>query len=112
MYLIPRYSFIGASYSTLISEILLMTMGFIAVRRVIEVNLETGRIAKLLLISSLSVAAAYLIKLTAVYFVFNIAAIIILYLYLAYISDSIPRDIANEYLTKLFSRFKRSKKKA
>ena len=52
--LIPRYSYLGAAVTTLISEIVLVSASFIAARRVINIKLDFARGAKLFLAAGLS----------------------------------------------------------
>lgn len=99
--LIPRYSYFGAAVTTLISEIVLVSASFVAARRVINIKLDFIRGAKLLLAAGLTIGFSYLIKLTGLYFLINLALTLLMYGLLVYYSSAIPRYTIDRYFTSI-----------
>jgi len=78
--LIPRYSFIGAAWGTLVSEILLLAVNIYYTRKIVPYTFDFGTIAKIVLISVLTLTVGLVLKLTGLYFLILIAGVIIAYL--------------------------------
>ena len=78
--LIPRYSFIGAAWGTLVSEILLLVVNIYYTRKIIPYSFDFGNVAKIVLISLLTLIAGLALKLTGLYFLILIVLVAIIYL--------------------------------
>jgi len=101
IYLIPKYSFIGAAYSTLVSEIILTIIGFVVTKKLIEIKFDLSRIFKLIFISFVASIFGFLMKQLGLSFIANLFIVTIIYCFFAYFSDAIPKRIINEYLLSL-----------
>lgn len=101
IFFIPRYSYMGASITTVISEIVLVLASFMAARRVINIKLDFVRVLKILFSASLAVAFAFFLKSTGLYFLMNMALMIIVYVTLIYYFDAIPRYTIDHYLASI-----------
>ena len=105
--LIPRYSYLGAAVTTLISEIVLVSASFIAARRVINIKLDFARGAKLFLAAGLTIGFAFIIKLTGLYFLINLALTLLMYGLLVYYSSAIPRYTIDRYFISIKEKWRR-----
>ncbi|MEK9155678.1 MAG: flippase [Patescibacteria group bacterium] len=99
--LIPRYSYLGAAIATLASEIILLVIGYTVARRALDINLDTGRISRLLAVSVVSILVAQYLKHLGLYFIVNITLTASFYVGLAYIFDAIPKNLVRGYLKSL-----------
>lgn len=104
IYLIPRYSFIGAAYATLISEIALVTTGFLIARKQVTITIDYIRIIKLFFIALFCILLGFTLKNTSLYFLLNLALILAIYLLLAYKWSAIPQNSVNSFLASLRSK--------
>lgn len=107
MLLIPRYSFIGASYATLISEVIMMSIGWFIVRKSMGLSIDFFRIFKLILIGFVSSIFGLLLKRTEIYFLINILFVLSLFSLLSYYIDAIPKPAVNNYLISLKNRWEK-----
>lgn len=96
--LIPRYSYFGAAWATTISEILLIIAGYLISRRVLNIYFDWIRILKLLVIGTMSVLIAILLKKFGLNFIINILLILSFYGLTSYYSDAVPKGTVREYL--------------
>jgi len=101
IFLIPRYSYIGAAYATLISEMVLITISYTITKRVVDVRLDLLRIFKLFFIAALASLLGFFIKESGVYFLANILIISLFYLLCSYFFNAIPKDKVDSYLNSL-----------
>lgn len=60
--LIPRFSFVGAAYVTLVSEIVLLVINFFYTKKIIHYKVKTDQVAKIILISILTFIIGLIIK--------------------------------------------------
>lgn len=65
---IPKYSYIAAAYTTLISEMLLLVFGYIAAKKTIPLKIDFWRILKLLFSAIIAIAIGFLLRSTGIYF--------------------------------------------
>jgi len=100
-YLIPRYSYIGAAVTTVISEIVLVFASFLAAKRVIEIKIDLLRIIKLILSAGVAVAFALFARLFELYFLLNIAITLTIYGLAIYYLNAIPRYTIDRYIGSL-----------
>jgi len=100
-YLIPRYSYIGAAATTVISEIVLVFASFLAARRVIEIRIDFARTFKLVFSAGVAVTFALLARSFEVYFLLNLAITMIIYGAAVYYLNAIPRYTIDRYLRSL-----------
>lgn len=107
IYLIPRYSFIGAAWATLICEIALMTIGYLVARKSIPIKIDLKRVAKLIVISILATVVGFILKSAGLYFIINMIFVALFYIVLSYLSDAIPRQTTDEYLLSLKSKWQK-----
>ncbi|MBI2830676.1 MAG: oligosaccharide flippase family protein [Chloroflexi bacterium] len=85
--LIPRYGMLGAAYATLISYIAMMVIVYLFNRRLIKVDYEWARIAKIGLVTALIFAAGYLVRIDNLYASAGFKlAVILAYPFLLYLS--------------------------
>ncbi|MDO8513871.1 MAG: flippase [bacterium] len=103
---IPRYSFTGAAVTTLISEIVLFTITATIVKKYFKLAFDWPRIAKLLGIAFLSILLGYTFK-SYTPFLLNLPLVLLFYAVIAYFADAIPREITDNYLKTIKSRFSR-----
>lgn len=103
--LIPRYSYIGAAWTTLISEIVLITISYIITSRVIKVRMDVMQIFKLLIIALASSLLGFFIKKTGVYFLVNILMISLFFIFCSYIFNAIPKSKVDDFLGSLKRKF-------
>lgn len=96
--LIPRYSYIGAAYATLFSEIVLLSLGFLAASRVVTIRPDYLRIFKLILVGAVSVILSIALKKVVPNFILIFLFNIIFYLTVSYLIDAVPRETINSYL--------------
>ncbi len=99
LYLIPRYSYNGAASATLISEILLIFISWLAIRKSVAINLDLVRIFKLILISTGLVTLGIYVRTLNVNFLFNITILMALYFAISYASNAIPRSSFDNFLS-------------
>lgn len=62
LYMISRFSYMGAAVTTLVSEVLLLAINYLYVRRVIRSRLDFGRVGKIALIALGAFAAGMGVK--------------------------------------------------
>lgn len=105
--LIPRYSYIGAATSTLVSEILLLTIGYIVTKKVTPLSIDVKRISKLILIGLFASLIGYFLKRFSIYFIINIVIISAFYVLFSYYFDAIPKTIVNNYLVSIRNKWKK-----
>jgi len=96
--LIPKYSYLGAAWATLLSEIVLLTLGYLSSRKVLNIYFDYWRMLKLLVIGALSVLLSLGLKMyfsnLIVIFLYNL----IIFVGGSYLFDAIPRQIVKSYL--------------
>lgn len=103
--LIPRYSFIGAAYVTLLSEGLFMAVSVIIIRKVIRFYSNWLNLAKLTLTAAGAVGIGFALRYLGIHFVISLAASIGFYVGSSYLLHAIPRSLVNRYLASLITRF-------
>lgn len=97
--LIPKYSYIAASYTTLASEMLLVVFGFLAAKRAIPLKIDFWRISKLIFSAALAIAIGFLLRSTAIYFLFSLIISVGFYLAFSYLIDAVPKAMLNNYFS-------------
>lgn len=85
---IPRYSFMGAAWGTLISEVILFVVNFRLVNKIIKLNINLFEVFKLLLVSISTFFAAKLFLSVGVPFILAAIIGIFVYLILAYMINA------------------------
>ncbi|PIS07812.1 hypothetical protein COT78_01565 [Candidatus Berkelbacteria bacterium CG10_big_fil_rev_8_21_14_0_10_43_13] len=104
IYFIPRYSYIGAAATTVISEVVLVCTSFLAARRVIEIKLDFARGAKLIFSAAMASAFAIISRSFGAYFLLNLAITMVIYGSMIYYLNAIPRYTIDRYLGSLKAR--------
>ncbi len=80
--IIPRYSFIGAAFTTVLSELLLLFINLHYTRKIIPYSVRGTEILKLLSIFVLTIIFGFMIKTTGLYFLFSIAITVLFFMVL------------------------------
>lgn len=86
LYFIPKYSFMGAAFTTLVSEIILVAIYFRYTRKLVGYCIDWKFIIKNILISMVTIAIGYVIKSPNVYFIFSLAITLAVYFLLSQIT--------------------------
>lgn len=97
---IPRYSFMGAAYGTLTSEILLLGIFLYNTRKIIPFKIDTDNITKLLLIGPLTLAFALFLKLFGLYFIVGMILALIFFFLLVYVFRIVDLETVRSLLKK------------
>ncbi len=97
--LIPKYSYVAASYTTLASEMLLLVFGFIAANRALPLKIDFARIFKLIFAAALSTGIGFLFDTTGIYFLFSLIISVGFYLIICYLSDAVPKTTLDNYFS-------------
>lgn len=79
LFFIPKYSFMGAALTTLLSEILLMIVNLYYTKKIVNYKIDFTAIAKIIIISLLTMVAAFLIKLSSINFIILITLTIMIF---------------------------------
>ena len=85
LYFIPRYSFMGSSFTTLLSEIVLFFVNLYFVRKIVKVNINLGQILKMVVVAILTLIGGFLLKALPFNFLILICATMLLFAALSYI---------------------------
>jgi len=105
MLLIPKYGFVGAAASTLVSEIILLTISWWAVRRSIEFDIDFIKITKLILTGIVISTAGYFLKRSGINFILNISLLLLGFAAFSYWIKAIPRETVSNYITSVRRRW-------
>lgn len=84
LFFIPKYSFMGAAFTTLLSEIVLCFIYVKCTRKIAPFTFDKETIAKILKIGIITLLATWALKLLGIYFIILIAISFLLYFLLAY----------------------------
>ncbi|PIU24476.1 hypothetical protein COT12_00800 [Candidatus Berkelbacteria bacterium CG08_land_8_20_14_0_20_39_8] len=103
--LIPIYSFYAAAATTLASEILMLTIGFLKIRKIIPLQIDFVRLGKLLLSATVAIFISFGLNIFGLYFILSIMIGISIYALLAYTIDAVPKEMVKDYLTSLRSKW-------
>lgn len=83
--LIPRYSFIGAAWGTLISEIVLLAVDIYFTKRIIRWTFDWPKIMKIFFVSGITMLIGYMIRPANINFLILIVITLLIYALLAYV---------------------------
>ncbi|OQA04443.1 MAG: Polysaccharide biosynthesis protein [bacterium ADurb.Bin400] len=83
--LIPRYSFMGAAFVTLLSEIVLFGINLRYTRRIIPYSIDLPSIAKIAAVAILTLVAGFALKSFGTYFLILIALTFLTYALFSYL---------------------------
>jgi O-antigen/teichoic acid export membrane protein len=103
--LIPRYSFTGAAASTLISEIVLISITYLTVQQFFTIRVEFYRLCKMIFFALVAACFAFLLK-PHLYFLINLSFTLIVFTALSYLTDSLPKTKVDDYLKLIKSKLK------
>lgn len=90
LYFIPKYSFMGAAFTTLVSEIVLVGIYFYYTKKLVSYSVDWKFISKNVLITLLTIIMGFIIKNIDVYFIFPLAITIAIYFLLSQITKLAP----------------------
>jgi len=80
--IIPRYSFLGAAFTTLLSELVLLLINLHYTRKIIPYSIKANDLLKMLLVFILTIIFGFLVKTTGLYFIFSIMITVIFFVVL------------------------------
>lgn len=80
--LIPIYSFMGAAFVTLLSEIVLFCINFYYTKKIVTYKIDFKIIGKILLVSTITLVIGLLVKKLPIHFLFSIAFTTLIYIVL------------------------------
>lgn len=101
LYLIPRYSYIGAAWANTVSEVSLFVFGLIITNKVIKLQVDFKRSGKLILLSILMIALSFALKSINVPFLLNLVLSTGFYLSVCYFFDAVPRTTIDHFISQL-----------
>lgn len=81
---IPLYSFMGAAFTTLLSEAVLLGINLYYVKKIISLNLDYGKLFSIFLVSVATLIFGFLIKSTGLHFIILVFMTMIIYVIFAY----------------------------
>ena len=99
--LIPIFSFYAAAILTLISELLIFSLGLHKAKKIIPLKLDIGRIFKLLFAATVSIALAFILSASGLYFMLTIIISTGFYAWIVYLIDAVPKEMVKNYLISL-----------
>lgn len=97
---IPRYSFMGAAWGTLISELVLFAVNLHYTRKIVPFKIDFSGIGTILIVTILTAAAAYLLKLTGLYFIISIIIALAIFAMLSVIFQVVTKSTIKELISK------------
>ena len=77
--IIPRYSFIGAAFTTALSELVLLLINLHYTRKIVPYSIKVIELLKLLLIFIATIIFGFIIKTTGLYFIFSIVITVLFF---------------------------------
>ena len=77
--LIPRYSYYGAAFTTLLSEIVLLQIYISFAKKIVPLKTDWPALAKIIMVALLTLLFAYAIKIIGIYFLIPMALCLIFY---------------------------------
>jgi len=93
LYLIPKYSYFGAAFSTLFTEILVLSISRYIVNKHIPLKLYFNNLFKIILCGILMGAATYLLRYLGLELLVNLLISVVIYAVLAIAFQVIPKDM-------------------
>lgn len=97
---IPKYSFMGAAWGTFISEIVLFAINLYYTQKIVPFKIDFSGIGNILLVTALTAAAAYLLKLTGLYFIISIIIALAIYAVLCILFQVINKSTIKELISR------------
>lgn len=97
--LIPKYSYMAASYTTLISEMILLIFGIWAAHIILPLKFDFGRIVKLIFSAILALIIGFILRSTNINFIFSMLISVSFYLSFCYLIDAVPKTMLNNYFS-------------
>jgi len=98
---IPIYSFYAAGVITLISEILIFSLGFSKITTIVPIKINFSMIVRLIFSAVFAIICSLALNLTGIYFIVSMVAGVIIYLLVAYFINAIPKEMIKNYLLSL-----------
>jgi O-antigen/teichoic acid export membrane protein len=83
LFAIPKYSFMGAAWGTLISEVVLLAINWFNAHRVVSFKIDWATTLKILLVFAITLVATLFIRQLPIHFIIGIALSAIAYLLLS-----------------------------
>lgn len=84
LFFITKYSFMGAAFTTFLSEIVLCIINIYYTKKIVTYTFDWDSILKIILIASITFAVTSILKTTGIYFLILIAISFVLYMVLSY----------------------------
>lgn len=100
LYFIPRYSFMGAAVTTLLSELLLLGINLHYTRKIVKFGFDFRTVTKGLAISIFCLFIAFFLKTTGLYFLVSIVLVLGLYIFLLTIFNIISPAYLRQMMSK------------
>lgn len=97
---IPKYSFMGAAWGTLVSELVLLVINLYYTRKIVPYKIDFAGMGNILIVSILTAGAAYFLKLTSLYFIISIIISFAVYAILCILFQVINKDTLKELISK------------
>ncbi len=98
--LIPRFSYVGAAFATLTTEILVVAVTYIVSRRFIKIPLKLDRIPRIILCSLAMGAVAYLMLQANINVMLACAFCVAVYVLCIYIFNVLPAGFVNSLISR------------
>lgn len=97
---IPKYSFMGAAWGTLISELVLLAINLYYTRKIVPFKIDFASIGNILIVSILTAGAAYFLKLTSLYFIISIIISFAVYAVLCILFQVVTKSTIKELISR------------
>ncbi|MCX6808582.1 MAG: flippase [Candidatus Berkelbacteria bacterium] len=95
---IPRYSYIGAAWGTLVSEIVLFLIYFYFTKKIIAHRLDWAKIMKIILVSAMTFGLGYILKTLDINFLFLVVLTLAGYAIFSYLLQILKISTVRELL--------------